>query len=467
MVLSLLSNFNLLISLLLPIAFSPVAYLIAKKKAKAAGIFSFLVLIISCFLIASEINAKEVYPWIPAFDLNFGLILDGLSYPIALVIVLVSALSALASVSYMEEKENLGGYYLCLMLFAAGMLGSVLASSLLQFYLFFELMVIPSYFLIAYWGHKNAQEIGFKYFIWTRVAGLFLLVASLLTYINTGTFLISRITKVAPWISFLFLVAFFIKMAIFPLHNWLPDAHSEAPAPISAMLSGAMIKVGAYGIIRIVLRSLGFQFGSYLNIFFALALITMIYGAMLALVQDDLKRLLAFSSISHMGYVFFGVLGTKLGHLGSIFHMFNHAMAKGLLFLGSGAIIYATGTRDMKKLGGLIKKMPLTAFAMIVGALSLAGTPPLSGFLSEFFIFGGVLEANQLIYTALGLVTTVLTLGYYLVMIKKVFFGKEMEEKVERVPLYLSTPLLVLSLMTIVFGIWPQPVLGIINSFLG
>jgi len=467
---------NLLASVLLPIVFSLPIYLIGRQEKKLAGILSFLILTVSGILLLIEIPSVsdgqviiERYSWVESIGLNFNFLADNISLPITLAIAFLSGFAALASVAHLGKKREQGVYYFLLLLFAAGMLGLVLATNLLQFYIFWEMMVIPSFFLIGGWGHGKPWRIAIKYFLWMRVGGLCLLFGILWLYTLTGSFEIYDIQRITigrslTWIVLLFMTAFLVKMAIPPLHNWLPDAHSEAPTPISAVLSGAMINVGVYGIVRLVLGmlSLPTSWSFWLS---GLGAITMLYGAILALLQTDIKRLLALSSISQMGLILFGIIVTNMGLTGALFHVINHAICKGLLFLGAGALVYRLGTRDMTKMGGLYRRMPITAIAMTLAALSLSATPPLSAFVSELMIVGGGMEAGYLVFTTIILISSILTAGYFLWMTYKIFFSvpKIQFVQVKEAPLAFIIPLIILSIPIIVFGIWPELMLKVIS----
>ncbi|MDH5780916.1 MAG: proton-conducting transporter membrane subunit, partial [Candidatus Bathyarchaeota archaeon] len=311
-----------------------------------AGIIATIAASVSILMIVSmgrdlmeswAMNRTELtfsYPWIRPIDLDFGFLVDVVSLPIGLIVAVVSMLSCLYSIKYMEKDRAQGSYYANLLLFMTGMIGVIFAANLIQFYLFWELMLIPSYLLIANWGvSENRLSIGFKYFIFTHVGALSMLLGILSIYSYTGTFnlleLPSKATAIPSHmvivIFVLLLIGFLVKMAAFPVHTWLPDAHSEAPTPISAMLSGVMIKCGAYGMARILLMTFGptvIQTSDYLTI---LGVVTMAYGGLMALAQTDIKRLLAYSSISQMGYILFGLgavsTTSSLGIMGGLFHI--------------------------------------------------------------------------------------------------------------------------------------------------
>ncbi|MFQ6064611.1 MAG: NuoM family protein [Candidatus Bathyarchaeia archaeon] len=415
------------------------------------------------------------YAWIRPIDLNFGFIVDVVNLPIGLIVAAVCMLSCLYSVKYMEKEHDKGSYYANLLLFMTGMLGVIFAANLIQFYLFWELMLIPSYLLIANWGvSENRLSIGFKYFIFTHVGALSMLLGILSIFAYTETFnlleLPSQAHKIPSGMTavifVLLLIGFLVKMAAFPVHTWLPDAHSEAPTPISAMLSGVMIKCGAYGIARILLTTFGPTVVTASDYLTALGVITMAYGGLMALAQTDIKRLLAYSSISQMGYILFGLgAASELGIMGGLLHMINHAVCKGLLFMCAGVIIHQTGTRDIRKLGGLVAKMPTTSVACLIGAFSLLGTPPLNGFWSEWMIFGGGLASGKGLITIFGVLSTVITAGYYLWFAWRVFFGATPENlnDVEEAPFTLLIPIIILATLSILLGVLPGLVLEYIT----
>ena len=419
------------------------------------------------------------YAWIrtPSIKLTLGFWVDMISFPIGLIVAVVSALSCFYSIKYMKGESGQAGYYANLLLFMAGMIGVILSANLLQFYLFWELMLVPSYFLIAFWGKsKKRLAIGFKYFIFTHFGSLCMLLGILSIYVFTGTFDLAELPLAAiaiPQSSILpvfvlLLIGFCVKMALFPVHTWLPDAHAEAPAPISAMLSGVMIKCGAYAIARILLSGFGQTVVQTSDVLTALGVITMIYGGLMALAQTDIKRLLAYSSISQMGYIFFGLAtwlpDATLGVTGGLFHVINHAVCKALLFMCAGAIIHQTGTRNIKKLGGLAGKMPITCIASLIGALSLAGTPPLNGFWSEWMIFSGGISSGKILITTIAVVSTVITAGYYLWFVWRVFFGTTPKNlgNTKEASWMLCIPIVVLAAIAFVLGIWPDLVLRFI-----
>jgi len=474
-----------LLAIILPIISAFFIYIFGKYAEKYVGWIATVAASLSVCMILSMVPAvikhkpiHDTYAWIrtPSLSLRLGFMVDGLSFCIALIVAVVSTLSCLYSIKYMENKRGQVGYYANLLLFMSGMIGVMLSANLIQFYLFWELMLIPSYFLIASWGvSKKRLTIGFKYFIFTHIGALFMLMGILSIYVFTGTFDFVELPQVSfdiPPTSILtvfvlLLIGFCVKMAIFPAHTWLPDAHAEAPAPISAMLSGVMIKCGAYAFARILLSGFGKTLLQTSDTLAIIGVITMIYGGLMALAQTDIKRLLAYSSISQMGYIFFGLgVYSTMGANGAIFHVVNHAICKSLLFMCAGAIIHQTGIRDIRKLGGLANKMPVVCAAALIGALSLAGTPPLNGFWSEWMIFSGGILSGKILITTVAVISTAITAGYYLWFLWRVFFGTT-PEKLEitmREPSWLMRiPIIILAVLAVVIGIWPDIVLRLLS----
>jgi NADH-quinone oxidoreductase subunit M len=415
------------------------------------------------------------YTWIEPININFGFLVDVVSLPIGLIVAIVSTLACVYSIKYMEGGQNLPEYYASLLLFMTGMIGVMFSVNLIQFYLFWELMLIPSYLLISLWGTSDRRlVIGFKYFLFTHVGALAMLLGILAIYAYTGTFnlvLLPTLAGAIPssmvgMVLILMLVGFFVKMAVFPFHPWLPDAHSEAPTPISAMLSGVMVKAGAFGIARILLPIFGPAMGYTSDFLTILGIITIAYGGLMALAQTDIKRLLAYSTVSQLGYIVFG-FGTvsTLGITGGLMHIVNHAISKSLLFMSAGIIMHQTGVRDLRNMGGLMEKMPMTSVACIIGAFSLIGIPPLNGFWSEWMIFGGGLASGKILVTFLGVASTMITAGYYLWFVWRVFFGATPEglSEVQDPSFPQLLPILVLAAACILLGLLPGFALAFIR----
>ena len=479
-----------LLATIIPIISAVLIFVFRRYIRNYEGWIASLVALLSVGIIFSMVReiieqrcVYDTYVWIrtPSLHLTLGFTVDEISFSIGLVAAVVSALSCFYSIKYMEDKRGQSGYYTNLLLFMASMIGVIFSANLIQFYLFWELMLIASYFLISHWGISEKRlSIGFKYFIFTHVGALFMLMGILSIYTFTGTFDIGELplaveqaiatsvmsTSDVLAVFVLLLIGFCVKMAIFPVHTWLPDAHAEAPTPISAMLSGVMIKCGAYAFARILLSALGKTVTQTSDVLAILGIVTMIYGGLMALAQTDIKRLLAYSSISQMGYIFFGLgVYSSMGATGALFHVVNHAICKSLLFMCAGAIMHRTGIRNITKLGGLADKMPITCAASFIGALSLAGTPPLNGFWSEWMIFSGGISSGKILLTTVAIVSTAITAGYYLWFLWRVFFGttpKKLENT--REPSWLMrVPIIVLAAIAVIVGIWPDIVLRLLS----
>src|SRR3989449_138572 len=488
-------TFLLIGAIVVPLIGVPVVYWFSLLLKDRAGYVASLLSIVplAAVLIAGvqgssspQGSYSELYSWSPIG--TFGLRVDNLSLPILLIISLLVTLIALFSVPYMRQRigddpGRYGLYYSLYVLYSLGMMGTVLATNLIDFYLFFEIMLVPSFFLIAEWGYGEKERISLTYFIWTHVGALVLLVGILVTaYLTSVTdmdLVIGNLTANPGLISTtlrLGIVAamcfgFFVKIGQFGLHVWLPSAYAEAPTPISTLLAAAMTGIGGYATVRIVMTIFPQAFLTFSAFFAGWALITMIYGSAMALVQDDIKRLLAYSSISQMGYILFGLAAfNSFGVSGSMFQYVSNGTAKGILFIVVGAVmLQVRGERSLSKLGGLASKMPITATAAFIGSLTLAGLPSTNGFLSEFFLFqGGFVRATdtaseyRLVIAALGIIATALTAGYSLMAMKKIFFGAPNSDTsdVKEAPWTITLPLITLSIVTIILGIYPEPILG-------
>jgi len=477
--------------LIVPLLFSPVAYLMGRRLERNTGWIAFIPLaytLLLALLVAAEVwegqPHLELYRWAPEAGLTFGLLADGLSVWMLLTINILCLFVSLYSIPYMEHRfhewehetgehigpQAYGTYYALYLLYAVGMMGTVLATNLIEFYLFYELMLVPSWALINNYGYGERERIGMMYFLWTHVGAVILLAGILTSYWITGSFEISALSGVvgsplASWIAIAILIGFFTKMAVFGLHIWLPYAHAEAPTPISALLSPAMIGIGAYAAIRLVAVPMYPVFRGFATLFSLWALVTMVYGGLMALAQDDIKRFLAYSSISQMGYLFLGLASAAAyGLSGVVFHYVSHGFGKCILFCVAGILISRVGTRSIKELGGLADRMPLTATLTLLGFFAIAGVPPTMGFMSKFMIFSGVFSgalegsAEQVIVAVVAIIMTVLTVGYALWTMRRIFFGPlpERLKEVEEAPPLMLIPLIVFAVVALVIGIYPR-----------
>jgi multicomponent Na+:H+ antiporter subunit D len=415
---------------------------------------------------------------------NIQVAVDGFSQFMLLAIALICLAVGLFSINYMEHYGSKAVYYALLLVMAAGMNGLVLVADLFQVYIFLEVAAVASYALVAYGLQHDELEASFKYLMLSVIASAAILVSIALLFGLTGGLSFAAVAEglrslnapLAVGIcAALFLMGFGLKAALIPFHAWLPDAHPSAPAPISAILSGLLIKVsGVYAIVRILFNVFGLT-AVLSQVLMWLGAVSIVVAALLALGQKDLKRMLAYSSISQVGYIVLGIgLGTPLGIAGGLFHLFNHAMGKGLLFLNSGSVQMSTGTRNLDEMGGLARRMPLTAGTSIVGSLSIAGVPPLAGFWSKLMIIMALVQAAEWPLAVIAVLASVLTLWYYLIFQRKAFFGKldERWKEVREAPFWMSLSTVLLSLLIIGIGIlfavvvrtWIAPAAGVLGQ---
>jgi len=402
---------------------------------------------------------------------------DGFSLFMLMAISLLTLCVSLFSINYMEHYGAKANYYALLLMMAAGMNGLVLVTDLFDVYLFMEVAAIASYALVAYGLEHDELEASFKYLMLSVIASAAILISIAVLFGMTGSLGFTAVADglrsldakfVVGFCAALFIMGFGLKAALIPFHAWLPDAHPSAPAPISAMLSGLLIKVsGVYALTRILFNVFGLT-PALSQVLMYLGAVSIVVAAFLALGQKDMKRMLAYSSISQVGYVVLGIgIGTPLGIAGGLFHLFNHALAKGLLFLNSGSVQQATGTRNLEEMGGLAKRMPVTAATSLIGSLSIAGVPPLSGFWSKLIIIIALVQSNEWFLAVVAVLASVLTLWYYLLIQRKAFFGKlnERWKDVKEAPFWMTLSTVILALLSIGVGLffsaviksWIQP----------
>lgn len=485
--------FSLLQIIIVPIFMAIVIMLFGKILGQKCGWLSFASLLyVTCIMLTEIVNLPSIgysllesYSWAPLVG-NFTLLLDGVSGIIALTITLLSLAISLYSIKYMAHEESFDLYNVLYLLYYSGMVGTVLSTNLAIFFLFFELMLIPSWILIGVWGTGERERVALKYFLFTEAGAVVMLAGIGGVYMITGSFdlfVIAERTALMPKnilypIVVLILIGLFVKMAIFPLHNWLPDAHAEAPTPISALLSPAMIGIGGYASIRILYTSfptVAFD-KNFTFILTLLSVITMAYGGIMAFAQDDIKRLLAYSSISQMGYMLFGIASASIiGLTGSLIIYVSHGLSKAALFMISGVFMHNLKTRKISELGGLAPKMPLTAISTLVSFLGLAGVPPLVGFWGEFFIFSGAMYRSfnpidylKLVTVIVGILVSILTAGYGLWTVRRIFYGEPNEKyKDVRDPEWeMLIPIVTMTVLAIILGVYPAPLTSILSNII-
>jgi F420H2 dehydrogenase subunit N len=453
------------------------------KKQFLAGTVAFMfflvALLVQVFIAMSVWNGDMVTMTVGGTLLR----MDALSAFISLVALLLGTVVCLYSIVYMKEDKGQEYYYLLLMLMVAGILGLSLATDFLVLYLFFELMSIPSYALVAFRRtDEMAIEAGMKYIVMSAVGSVLAIFGISLIYMQTGTLLFSGLTGslentlVLQMALIMLIVGFGVKAAIVPMHTWLPDAHSAAPSGISAMLSGIVIAAGFFTLLRslLVFSGSGLPTGQILIV---MSLITMTVGNIMAFSQlsrekVDLKRILAYSSVAQMGYIILGVgvgmaYGIGVGYEGGLFHIMTHAFMKGLAFLCAGVLIHQLGTRYLNEMQGIGFSMKVTGFTLSLALLSLAGVPPLSGFMSEWLVFSGAISTYAVIgwvgilISVIALVNALVSLGYYLPIIRTIYLSplevnKDRIMKAHDPAIAMMAALIVLAGITVILGIWPE-----------
>jgi proton-translocating NADH-quinone oxidoreductase chain N len=410
---------------------------------------------------------------------------DALSILMVVIIGGIGLLASLYSVRYLAARATQNTtprrtriFHGLLMWFFGTMLWGCVTNNVIMLYVAIEATTLTSGLLVAFYWDRRALEAGYKYLMLLTIGITFALFGCVLLYAGAAAtnklagasaLLISEIRNVVPFIpgrTTAFTIAFLVigfgtKAGIAPFHPWLPDAHAEAPTPVSVLLSGVMIKMALYALARTV--SIFYPAWPQVTVFIVvLGTFTMLLGIILALAQDDLKRLLAYSSVSQMGYVLVGIgLGTYLGCYGGLFHLLNHALYKSLLFMCVGAVIYATGIRRIAELGGLRRQMPITSACFLLGALAIAGFPPLNGFWSKLTVYLALAKAGMWWAVVIAVLTSILTIVVMLRAGYRVFWGESRANgtstlAAREVPALMWVPMVVLAAMCGLLGIWPQ-----------
>ena len=401
---------------------------------------------------------------------------DALSVFMAACTVFLALLCTVYSARYMEHDTRLAEYYSLLLSMTAGMVGVAFAGDMFTLFVFWELMCISSYVLVAFRKERWAPiEAGFKYLIMSAIGATMILFGMAFLYGMTGTLNFAQMSETLSevgggfWVLVAFaalFIGFGIKAAVVPMHTWLPDAHPEAPSPISAMLSGMVIETGLYGFIRLLyvvfIPNAAMVDGGLATFkvtvgFFAA--VTMIVGNVMALLQKDIKRLLAYSSIAQIGYMLIGVAAaTEFGLRGCFLHVLNHSLMKGLAFLAAGAIVHQLGTRNLDEIKGVGKRMPITMMTLTIAVLGLGGVPGTAGFISKFILFASAVGAGMPILTVLGVLNSAFSMAYYLPMLKNLVTTPTRDfSQVKEAPASMLVPMCIMAALIILIGIYPAP----------
>jgi NADH-quinone oxidoreductase subunit M len=415
---------------------------------------------------------RDLYiPWIPSFGIAFHLAMDGLSLLMLALTFFLGILAVL--VSWKEIQYRVGFFHFNLLWVLAGITGVFLTMDLFLFYFFWEVMLIPMYFLIGIWGHENKQYAAYKFFIFTQASGLLMLLAILALYFihgeQTGIYSFDYFallnTTLAPdtarWLMCGFLIAFVVKLPVVPLHTWLPDAHTEAPTAGSLLLAGLLLKTGAYGLIRFVLPIFPEAAAGIAPIAMLFGVIGIIYGAVQAYSQTDFKRLVAYTSVSHMGFIMLGVFAlNEIAMQGVVMQMITHGISTGALFIIAGVLYERIHTRDILRMGGMWKKVPFMGTVAMVFVMASLGLPGLGNFIAEFMTLIGAWQANKLL-TIIATAGLVFATAYSLRIMQKVFLGKNIEGLgITDLSLREKFILVPLCIVIIWLGLFPQQIIN-------
>lgn len=433
-------------------------------------------------VLAITVSARQAKPnqwllefsheWIPQFGVSFHLGLDGLSLLLVTLTLLLGFMSVLCS--WTEVEERVGFFHFNLLWILSGIVGVFLALDLFLFYFFWELMLVPMYFLIGIWGHENRTYAAIKFFLFTQASSLLMLIAIVglyfvhgrVTGIYTFDYLQLLGTSMSPAVAMLlmlgFFIAFAVKLPVVPVHTWLPDAHTEAPTAGSVILAGLLLKTGAYGLLRFVVPLFPDAARSFAPVAMVLAVVAILYGAWLAFAQTDLKRLVAYTSISHMGFVLLGVFAlNEIALQGAVIQILSHGISTGALFILVGALDERIHTRDLNRMGGLWATVPRMGAVTMVFALASLGLPGLGNFVGEFLVLFGSYRVNipLTVLAALGIVFATV---YSLWIIQRAFHGPAKEELKLRDLSARETGISAVMIAVLVWlGIAPQPALNI------
>jgi NADH-quinone oxidoreductase subunit M len=413
----------------------------------------------------------EQHAWMLIPPVNYHLGVDGLSLLLILLTSFLTPLAVLASWTSITHRVK--EFFIFLLALETGMIGVFAALDLILFFIFWEAMLIPMYFLIGVWGHERRVYAAVKFILYTMLGSALMLVGILYLYNRTGTFDYLRILNhlsgsvlLSPaaerWLFLAFFLAFAIKVPLFPFHTWLPDAHVEAPTAGSVILAGVLLKMGTYGLLRFCLPLFPQASREFAPLVIVLAMIGIVYGALVAMVQPDLKKLVAYSSVAHLGFCVLGIFVFNLqGIEGSIYQMFNHGVSTGALFILVGMLYDRRHTRLIREFGGLATPLPVYSTFFMIVALSSLGLPLLNGFVGEFLIIVGAYHQRPL-YAAMAAVGVVLAAVYLLWMYQRVFLGEVTNEKNRNLPdcdAREKLILVVIVLVILAMGVYPRPFL--------
>ena len=414
----------------------------------------------------------EKMDWIPRFGISYALGVDGISLLLVLLTTFLTIIAIVSSLTSINTGKR--GFYACLLFLETGVIGAFCATDVFLFYVFWEAMLIPMYFLIGIWGGERRIYAAVKFVLYTMVGSLLMLVAILWTYQYTATtgpgtfdlfawYALNIPAQTQVWLFAAFALAFAIKVPMFPFHTWLPDAHVQAPAAGSIMLAGVLLKLGTYGFMRFAMPLFPDGFAALADTIIVLAVIGIVYGAAMTLIQSDMKSLVAYSSVSHLGFVMLGLASVNLiGASGSLLQQINHGISTGALFLLIGMIYERRHTRQINDYGGIFAVVPIFTIFFLIVTFSSIGLPGTNGFVGEFLILLGAFQAHPWA-SVISTTAVILAAGYMLWLVRRVFFGpvtkseNESIKDLDRRELAILVPLIALIIW---IGVYPKPFLS-------
>jgi NADH-quinone oxidoreductase subunit M len=440
----------------------------AKMVALAASSIGLVLALLGVF---AKGNLQFDAAWVPVLGTRFTLMASGMGK--MLVLLTAIAFPVIFVATYHNQYKNQSAFYGLMLLTQAGLMGVFLAADCLLFYFFWELALIPVYFLCSIWGGEKRIAVTFKFFIYTFIGSLFLLIGILYVYFLTpdksfamSSFYAVKLTAAQQSIAFwLFFIAFAIKMPIFPLHTWQPDAYEQSPTAVTMVLSGVMVKMGLFAVVRWLLPIFPLVVQQYGMFIMILSVVGMVYASLLAMQQDDVKRLIAYSSIAHIGLmaaVLFA--GNAIGTKGVLLQMFNHGINVIGLWIVADAIEQKLGTRKLSELGGLAAKAPALAILLVTLAFANIALPLTNAFVGEFLMFNALFQTNIWLAVAAG-VTIILGAVYTLGMVQKIFYGNTVPATNNALDISSNVQLILVILVVVIiaFGVYPQPMINLIS----
>lgn len=463
------------------------------RPAKAVAVLIAFVELFMCIPLYTHFDVNtahmqyaEFVPWIRDFRVNYALGIDGISLALVMLSSLTAFVVILAGCKYVSK--NVAQYMSAFLITQTTMVGVFCARDAILFYVFWEAMLIPVYLCIGIWGGKNRSYAAIKFFIYTFLGSVFMLIALIYLHYKSGSFEITSFYSLGlpyheqVWIFLAFFIAFAVKVPMWPVHTWLPDAHTEAPAGGSVVLAALMLKMGIYGFVRFSMPIAPVANQHLAHLMIALALIAIIYIGILAIAQKDMKKLVAYSSIAHMGfavlgcYMVYDIISIRASYVdaymsmeGAVVQMVSHAFSSGAMFLAIGIMQYRVGSRMISDFGGIAKSMPILAAFFLLFSMANVGLPGTSGFVGEFMVILSAFKASFWV-AALAATTVVIAAGYTLWMYKRVFFGEIVHEKVANSKDIGALEIFIFSMLAfcvLFLGLYPQALLNTLHASVG